>query len=272
MSSASLQQELDSLSVFLWTSNYTMVAVTALVVYDYLLNLALEVELIWVSFGLLSTHLAPGPAYTTIPGKAAFVDNICLPDDALSGVSVYWRATTDRLKHLVDERTGGPKSTPEIVLYDIYNSCDQLFPAWVYITSDVAAVSFELFLFALALGYACRHIPSSFWRNPAAAATSLATVIVRDNLVYFFVATLSMATNAAIEIPSAATSNTFSSIAMIAQSVLVAMIGPWMVISLRRSYEQNTGVTTSRSHEVTTVAFATHPVVSQDGGQDKSEV
>jgi len=167
---------------------------------------------------------------------------------------------------------GGPKSTPEIVLYDIYNSCDQLFPAWVYITSDVAAVSFEIFLFVLALWYACRHLPSSFWRNPAAAATSLATVIVQDNLIYFFVATLSMATNAAIEIPSAATSNAFSSIAMIAQSVLVAMIGPWMVISLRRSYERNTGFTASRSHEVTTVAFATHPVVSQDGRQDKSEV
>ncbi|EIW83638.1 hypothetical protein CONPUDRAFT_70613 [Coniophora puteana RWD-64-598 SS2] len=142
---------------------------------------------------------------------------------------------------------------------------------WAYPATSMAVLTFDTILCAFALHHAIRHLSPSFWNRPVQAATSIGAVIVRDNLTYFlfditaFSALMCYTLSAMAFAPSIANITAFIVINSIMESILLALIGPWLLVSLRKSFELTTGAEVSASQEVTTVAFASVPPIRSVG-------
>jgi len=137
--------------------------------------------------------------------------------------------------------------------------CQQYLPpnrVWAFPATSFAVLGFDIILCALALQHAVKCLPAAFWRAPLQAAAGLASVIVRDNLVYFFLTLIAMTLSAIDFVPIITNSIIFNSIYPIPQMMLLTMIGPWMIISLRRNFDSGTGEGGPHSHELSSVAFA----------------
>ncbi|EIW78786.1 hypothetical protein CONPUDRAFT_74389 [Coniophora puteana RWD-64-598 SS2] len=121
----------------------------------------------------------------------------------------------------------------EISFAGIY-SCYINFPEgiwWIYPTSDAFLISYEALLCALALCVLMSIIVNAMEQ-------------VKDNI-------------------NLTAYNCFEDILEV---VLYCMVGPWMILSLRKSYEIGLGREASNGHELTTVAFA--PPVAQPAEED----
>ncbi|EIW78829.1 hypothetical protein CONPUDRAFT_91261 [Coniophora puteana RWD-64-598 SS2] len=146
------------------------------------------------------------------------------------------------------------------------NICQQYVPpnrVWAFPATSFAVLGFDIILCALALHHAVKRFPAAFWRAPLQAAAGLASVIVRDNLVYFFLTLIAMMLSAIDFVPIITKSIIFNSIYPIPQMMLLTMIGPWMIISLRRNFDNDTGEGGPHSQEMISVAFAS-PEIQQE--------
>jgi len=128
--------------------------------------------------------------------------------------------------------------------------------SWVTPTSDTLWMTYETILCGAVVRYAFREIPTSSWKSPTRSVGALLRVIIRDNLIHFFIVTFSllMATLNATGVTSNVSVIDHGNVFLV--SLQVAMIGPWIIINLRRSYEQTAHAGTSSFWEMTTVEFA----------------
>ncbi|EIW78869.1 hypothetical protein CONPUDRAFT_74457 [Coniophora puteana RWD-64-598 SS2] len=121
-----------------------------------------------------------------------------------------------------------------------FNVCDIGAPAslsWVTPTSNTLWMTYETILCGAVLRYAFKEIPASSWRSPTRVTFSMLIAILN-------------ATGVTSNISAIENGSSFL------VSLQVAMIGPWIIINLRRSYERTANPGASESWEMTTVAFA----------------
>jgi len=149
-----------------------------------------------------------------------------------------------------------------------FNVCDIGAPpsySWITPTSNTLWMAYETILCGAVLRYAFKEVPAFSWKSPTRSVNALVAVIIRDNLVHFFIVTFSMLI--AILNATGVTSNIFVFLngSYFLVSLQVAMIGPWIIINLRRSFEMTASPGASNSWEMTTVAFA------GDDSRQKSE-
>ncbi|EIW86013.1 hypothetical protein CONPUDRAFT_68639 [Coniophora puteana RWD-64-598 SS2] len=122
--------------------------------------------------------------------------------------------------------------------------------AWTIPTSSISLLVFEIVLCGFILNYAVKNLSVSLWSVPAHATASLTWIIVRDNLVYFFIALATLLLSSINLIPIIS-----EAINSVAEVTLLSMAGPRMIISLRKSYLMALESGTAGSNELTTVAF-----------------
>ncbi|EIW78789.1 hypothetical protein CONPUDRAFT_74392 [Coniophora puteana RWD-64-598 SS2] len=155
--------------------------------------------------------------------------------------------------------SSGPTSLYEFGFLSI-NFCVQDVPVnrvWTYLADGTTMLVFEIILCAFALRYAFKSLEDPFWKSPTRSVVSLGSVIVRDNLVYFFIALVNTVLIAVYDSPNVVISVAYSCISLICLTILWALVGPWMIISLRKSYNRDIEEVTPNEHELTTVAFVT---------------
>jgi len=123
-------------------------------------------------------------------------------------------------------------------------------------TTNTLYITYELLLCGAVLRYAYLKNPVPIWENPILAFGTLLSVIVRDNFICFFVVTISMAISI---VENSGFTGEIGTIATYCHyflgSLQYAMAGPWIMLSLRRSHEENTNTEVRGSCEITSVAF-----------------
>jgi len=151
----------------------------------------------------------------------------------------------------------GPSLMTEGTLADI-SFCGENFPsgrAWIFPATSVIVLMFDTVLCVLVVWYALKNLPRALWREPSSIASNLISVMVRDNLMYFLIVFIAMALNTVAEVPALGNSFPYYVLDIVLEVMMTVMVGPWMILSLRRSYEEGSGAYTSGSNEFTTVAF-----------------
>ncbi|EIW78792.1 hypothetical protein CONPUDRAFT_74395 [Coniophora puteana RWD-64-598 SS2] len=279
MSSTSIDQELALWAAESLLEEYAMVAASALVYYDYLSNLSLEIDLIWtkkLSWATVVYAICEAEKLGSItqlrylglaiPAKkivdiALVFNHTTMPP---SGRLPLYMGSTSNMRYrqyVSSARNDDPTSMTNefagIGLPGLY-FCDIGFPpslGWINPASSSVLIVYEGVLCGLVLWYASRHLWEAFCRSPGRAANTLASVILRDNLIYFFLALLSMFLSALNQVPSITVSLAYNCLDDIFQTFLFSMVGPWMVISLRKSYERSLSEGDSQAYELSTVAF-----------------
>jgi len=152
----------------------------------------------------------------------------------------------------------GP-SIQEKVNFVVVEGCFQTIPPnriWVFTATDVLVLGSEVIMCAMVLWYTFSNLTPTFWHAPLQAATTLSAVIAQDNLIYFFLVTAFMVFNALMLIPAFSQSKVLTSMELAFQTIEIGVMGPWMILRLRRSYERATGASVSHSCEITTVIFS----------------
>ncbi|EIW78853.1 hypothetical protein CONPUDRAFT_74444 [Coniophora puteana RWD-64-598 SS2] len=131
--------------------------------------------------------------------------------------------------------------------------------SWTLTATASSRVVYETILCGLSLVYVFKHLPetTSLRRSPARFANELWLLMVRDNLVYFFAVLFAQIINI-ISSParSEATKLIFNNISNELNAFQYAMVGPWMIISLRKSYEKGIAQRTIESHGLSDIGFA----------------
>jgi len=119
-----------------------------------------------------------------------------------------------------------------------FNSCNiELPPYSQWITPATCAVllAYELFLCGLVLRYAIENLQTSLWKSPRPSATTIMHVIVHNNLIYFFIVLLAMLLNSISQLLPDNAALVITCISGILYTVVINMVGPWMILNLRSS-------------------------------------
>ncbi|EIW83253.1 hypothetical protein CONPUDRAFT_71844 [Coniophora puteana RWD-64-598 SS2] len=235
MSSTSLEQEILQEAILVRNYSLTCAAAMTLAGYDYLLSLGDE------KFATFSSILSE---------KETYIDNSAVCNRPLSlhaiqmryivlicAVAILWSAVVDRS---ISAKASVWESFPKYLNLssfcyskvvtialsislispgESYFEDTELLTAY-YCTNTLPTDQAEVW----EIPYSIKQTPISLWRTPSQGAVNLTWIIVRDNLSYFFIALASMVIAMMTEIPS------------LNEAVLLTMAGPWMMISLRRSY------------------------------------
>ncbi|EIW74249.1 hypothetical protein CONPUDRAFT_147860 [Coniophora puteana RWD-64-598 SS2] len=141
--------------------------------------------------------------------------------------------------------------------------------AWTSPAANGALIGYESLLSLLAIYHACKHFPQMLRKTPAGSTRSIASVAIRDNLVYFFVALAELIgsvfsswifpINTALE---------YWGIQHILQFVFLTMIGPWMILSLRKYHERDIeGRILDGDHELLTIVFQKGSLSASETGE-----
>ncbi|EIW78858.1 hypothetical protein CONPUDRAFT_145129 [Coniophora puteana RWD-64-598 SS2] len=290
------------------------VASTALVIYDYLLNLDLEVELIWLRKFSSTTVVYIILRYLGLAIAIAWLlGNLLIFSDHLSGSATPTPLTLAQhetfklcqylsaffgtlgpdiivfcVQGMMTARVyillGKPRKTLLILLScfticqgftfcvtirnvgeyfgnlrkhtHAYCALGSLPCAPVSVVKLTSYLAYEFILGSFALAYASRQLPysSSLWINPARSVNALMWVICRDHLAYifgfFFVILLTIISHCL------KLNFVISGMEKVPQILLFAVIGPWMIISLRRSYERNLDEMAMDNNGLTVIVFA----------------
>jgi len=116
--------------------------------------------------------------------------------------------------------------------------------------------AYEFILGTFALAYALRQLPYThlLWTNPARSVNALMWVICRDHLAYifgfFFVILLTIISHCL------KLNFVISGLESVPQILIYVVIGPWMIISLRRSYERNLDEMEMENNGLSGIVFA----------------
>lgn len=296
-------------------ADHALVAMSALMTYDYLLNLDSEIRLIWsskvslmtVSYGMLryigmlwaasalaaslnvtltsKTCLAMNAVYNacemtilfllqgimtlrvyTLYGNSRKLIAVLLPCFIVSqGIFI---GSTIRILAV------GPSVETEGTILGV-NACIALIPVslyWVPPLQFSVVTGFEVLLCAAALHYTYKHVKASEWRSPARLLGRLVALTVRDNLIYFAIAFFSLIVSSMDQngVFATYTSPAYMIVESILEFFLMTMVGPWMILSIRRNAETmiHGG---SEATELTTVRFLQAEVVRDNNTTTDSE-
>ncbi|EIW78860.1 hypothetical protein CONPUDRAFT_83283 [Coniophora puteana RWD-64-598 SS2] len=123
-------------------------------------------------------------------------------------------------------------------------------------------MTYEVILGIFALVYAVQQLPcaaTSLWMRPTRSVSILMWILFRDHLIYIFVVLLSMLLTTMYyyaKVQFELKDSILDSITAISEVFQYAVIGPWMIISLRRSYERKTDQRVIDSRQLSEIAFA----------------
>ncbi|EIW74241.1 hypothetical protein CONPUDRAFT_85966 [Coniophora puteana RWD-64-598 SS2] len=136
---------------------------------------------------------------------------------------------------------------------------------WTSPAGSSALLAYEILLSVLALYYALKHLPRGFWRDPAKSTRMVASVTVRDNLIYFFVALTELIGNIfSNRVMPIDTALAYWGIEHILQVMFLTMTGPWMILDLRRRNKIDLDGRTSRDIELSDLMFRRGIIPSTD--------
>lgn len=136
--------------------------------------------------------------------------------------------------------------------------------SWVTPTTDTLWMAYEVVLCGAVIRHIFNDIPLAMWKSPVRSLGTLVSVVIRDNLIHFFIVTVSML------ITTLKDTNVISDITVLINmspfllSFQVAMVGPWLIINLRKRYEQSIDADMSDIWEMTAIAF-THTSDQKSG-------
>ncbi|EIW78800.1 hypothetical protein CONPUDRAFT_74401 [Coniophora puteana RWD-64-598 SS2] len=270
MSSVSLQQELDSEVSDFITAGYSTVAATTLVVYDLyavLGNIICNHPIIKrkTVITLFRSSMMALRVYGLL-GRSRAV---------LIGLSICFTITF--AINITSAVLGMAHGYITIATYAVFefNFCTLNTPStllWTYPATSMLILGFDIILCALAVHHAVKHLPPSFWCHPLHMAASMRALIIRDNLVYFFFTLMSNMLLAVEFSPYIVYTTLWTILSILVQETVLALVGPWLIINLRKSFELTTGDEVSGSRELTSVAFASIPPVETVGNVAEDEV
>jgi len=152
---------------------------------------------------------------------------------------------------------GGSIIPPAKIAISGIKSCSKASsdPQWVYPLCCSTLLIYELMLIAFCLHHAIAHLERPLWTSIRSYTGSLTSIIVRQSLFYFTVAFFGILITAMSQTPALQSSAAFLIINSIADFVLLTMIGPWIVLDLRRQYEENIENNNLRVLNLTTLRF-----------------
>ncbi|EIW80641.1 hypothetical protein CONPUDRAFT_73721 [Coniophora puteana RWD-64-598 SS2] len=231
---------------------YAYVAAITVATYDYSLNISRELR--YLGFAIPIVPLS-SKMYVTLLWLTTL--NHTTPKKVLAFLLVHYTVVQAITVVVVYFRLTGSANAISCFSFYGFHFCDIEYPesvAWIYPTWNGVLMSYEMVLCALVLRYAARHLRGTFWRDPVRTANTLIAVIVHDNLVYFFVpitgADYGKNVNALHRVPPSAH---FPMKIVIMETLLLSMVGPCVVLSLRRGYER--GLSDVHGSSVTTLMF-----------------
>ena len=136
---------------------------------------------------------------------------------------------------------------------------------WTSPAGSLALLSYEILLSILAVCYALKNLPRNFWQDPAGSTRMVASITVRDNLVYFFVALAELVGNIFSNmVMPIDTAIAYWGIEHILQITFLTMIGPWMILDLRKQNKIDLDGRTSRDVELSDLMFRGGIIPSTD--------
>jgi len=117
--------------------------------------------------------------------------------------------------------------------------------AWTFPAANGALIGYETVLSILVLFHASKNLPIDFWRFPLGSARCIASIIVRDNLIYFLVALgeLIGSSFSGWNLPGGR-ALAYWGVEHVLQITFLTMIGPWLILSLRRNFNHDAGIET----------------------------
>jgi len=139
-------------------------------------------------------------------------------------------------------------------------------PQWVYPLSCSALLVFELLLIILCLYHAFARLNWPMATSIGHYAGSIVLLMYQQSLVYFIVALVSILLNAVSQAPTLRSSMVFSIVNAITDFIMLAMIGPRMMLGLRKQYEDDVNGYDLRTFHAATLRFADH-----NGAEDSKE-
>ncbi|EIW74246.1 hypothetical protein CONPUDRAFT_78210 [Coniophora puteana RWD-64-598 SS2] len=156
--------------------------------------------------------------------------------------------------------TANPGETSEASMFGVHLVIISTYPnlKWQSPVVNGVELAFEVLLYSLAVRYAYTRLPDACWKHPRKSATTLAAAIVRDNLVYFamsFSALVTFTINTIAYAPATSSSPAYNSMVQIADVVFFTMTGPWMVLSLRKQFEESANARNLDSTEMSILQY-----------------
>ncbi|EIW78873.1 hypothetical protein CONPUDRAFT_74460 [Coniophora puteana RWD-64-598 SS2] len=170
----------------------------------------------------------------------------------------------------------GSSSRTEIAGLNLCNVGAPSLLYWVTPMSNSLWIAYEILLCGAVLRYAFQELPASWWKRPFRSASTLRAVITRDNLVYFFILTYELSVTISMLVSTlgatGVTANTpiVSNASPFLSAIQVAMVGPWLIISLRKRYDKDTNAEIADSYEMTTMEFSSTEYQGSGGGTRSS--
>ncbi|EIW78791.1 hypothetical protein CONPUDRAFT_74394 [Coniophora puteana RWD-64-598 SS2] len=271
MSPDTVEQELRERLVLY----YTVVSATVLVIYDYALNFTLEVETIWLRYFGLAIAVQEFHS-TTIQSNIQLVLKFARRGMLAMRVFVLFEKSRKVLLVLIAFFIITQGVNVAIICMNIaiqlrlsveqsiegFHWCTYgVSPTeeWSYPVDDLALIVYETVVCGFAIRYVIRHLPTAFWTDPKRSVNVLINVILRDNLVYFF-----LCSGQEYQRARALGSAVYNGVNNVLQNVMLCMIGPWMVINLRTSYDRRADEASESAHQISSIQFARESVSQAD--------
>ncbi|EIW83659.1 hypothetical protein CONPUDRAFT_150730 [Coniophora puteana RWD-64-598 SS2] len=210
-------------------------AMFTVVIYDYVLNLDLEIDLVWEA-GFISVLYVMLRYFGFLWAGLELILNLELP------LARETYAATS-FASIISLLATGPSLVSTIERPNA-GTCEYTLPPnrrWSWPVAAGTVSVFELVLCGFALRYALKHYKASRWRSPTCTAGTLMRVIIRDNILYFFVAFADLLIAAVISAPSLRPRGAFSDILLALEFGFNTMLGPWLVLSVRKQKAETTG-------------------------------
>ncbi|EIW78790.1 hypothetical protein CONPUDRAFT_155519 [Coniophora puteana RWD-64-598 SS2] len=295
MASNLAEQQLEEVVEDFLSTDYMLVAVTTMVVYDYVLQFPLEFELIWLRYlGLAYTASQILFNFSVPLSKVSDTSAFDLPSPTFYNTAVsLWmisiriyvlfgrekkplfvlavffvvsQGVNIALSALLLKVAVGSAVESGFLSFDVCTNGSIPNIQWLYPTSGSILIVYEAIICGFAVRYAFKNLGSYAWKNPVSCFNTLMAIIVRDNLVYFFIVFFQALVNV-LAGTSKLESLALSCLDGALLTIVLAMVGPWMIISLRKNYERDVNGDVSEAHELSPVAFVT-PDSRPDGDDE----
>jgi len=153
---------------------------------------------------------------------------------------------------------GGSSMPANVAIFGV-NSCRKVLsePQWLYPLFCSAMIIFEVTLFVLCSRYAIKRLERPLkWASTTHYASSLALLVIKQNLFYFIISFVAVLVTLVGRAPAPQSSAVYKTINSIIDFYLFTMIGPWSVLRLRNRHEEDVNGYALHTLPATTLRFA----------------
>ncbi|EIW76388.1 hypothetical protein CONPUDRAFT_168940 [Coniophora puteana RWD-64-598 SS2] len=115
--------------------------------------------------------------------------------------------------------------------------------------ANFSLIAFELGMCVSAMYYAWTRLRSVLGPGRQRLRSSIVSVLVRDNLFYFLANVLLLFILVLQQVPSIQASIIWNNTSVVLQYLVYAMLGPWIILNLRKTQEELTKSETTSIHD-----------------------